>query len=411
MDSTMESHFRLLDLPRELRDNIYSHLVVCGRILTSWNQEKQMCEFYDSRDATGAYCDPPWLTIFQSNHQVYSEAMAVFYCQNVFDFRDIPLLGHAPYNTSILAFLRDGLPANALGNLRRVGLQIEHNLFHESLGGKPPEWIDLDALIEFLTAHCNLTHLELAINTDCWDTGTLESLQHGNLTDNHDGPWPTSLLRIKDLVGLKVFWRYVRADRSSVHRMMHIAKLLRNNMLRNGNLMGSELTGIRVLSHHCYPRMVPMYPTRLQTRRLILHMHIEDGKSLLPPSTRRVKVLPTRRCEDCGHFDTTSTYQQSCICGASHEAIIDTKLGKTLPYWDRVRLLWDSKALEECLPEGVTEKDFRTAEKYLEDGFDIQLNKYGRPAGVVLPSLIDHADSDFGDTDSLLSLEDTDVEG
>jgi hypothetical protein len=72
-----------------------------------------------------------------------------------------------------------------------------------------------------------------------------------------------------------------------------------------------------------------------------------------------------------------------------------------LPYptgeWDSSR--WSNRTLSEILPTGVTEKEYYTAKGLVEAGIMIHAGPTGQ-------HLDDYADSDFGDTDSLLSIDD-----
>ncbi|KAF2489824.1 hypothetical protein BU16DRAFT_165101 [Lophium mytilinum] len=100
-------HFRLLDLPRELRNHIYYFALVREKIEIVENQEEALgildrttWESYSSYQAyPGKYrqrkstyhkihsvYNDPYVNLFLVNRQVYSEAAGIFYTQNIFRF-------------------------------------------------------------------------------------------------------------------------------------------------------------------------------------------------------------------------------------------------------------------------------------------------------------------------------------
>ena len=155
--------FRFLDLPRELRDNIYSYMVVRGTITSKAVAEKNYYTFgkaYNTNrrvhyDATP--CCFPYLNIFRTSHQVYAEAMQIFYEGNTFDYSN----GDC---TQIIHTLQRW-PAGGLASLRRIVLCVIEVIDEDNMNATKAQDYDLedfDQLCTFLARECNLKFLEVS---------------------------------------------------------------------------------------------------------------------------------------------------------------------------------------------------------------------------------------------------------
>ena len=247
-------------------------------------------------------------------------------------------------------------------------------------------------------------------------------LEPGIASENHPGvqpsynenpAWLPLFLQIQGLRRLKFSWTYEESGLTK--RNVKIANMMRDKMLRRSGskgTVGSRQEGIRIRSRHlrdyvhfAYIHFPNRLPPREEPRVLVLEMDIEDGKSRLGPSTRRVKVLPNRRCGDCGRFDATRKEKEACPCEVLG-SFLDTQIAET-PRFENVNALWKSLTLLESLPPGVTEADFREAETFLAEGFQLEKSEY--QAWWDADWCSDYDGSDYGDTDSLLSIQDEDV--
>ena len=177
----------------------------------------------------------------------------------------------------------------------------------------------------------------------------------------------------------------------------------------------SASEGIRVRFRHRYVLYPgnPGYARGAGRRRLTLEMAIENGVAKLGQKMRRVKVNPKRRCNDCGLSEGRTglvyfgdgAYERRRCCSSSDWVTLDFKDASLRSMGDRdthddlhmdVRR-WDSKPLHEYLPPDASDKDFYTAINLEREGCEIQL-------GSTVSQPRDYSDSDFGDTDSLLSV-------
>ncbi|KAF2242001.1 hypothetical protein BU26DRAFT_610379 [Trematosphaeria pertusa] len=392
-DASGKQPFRFLDLPRELRDRIYEFALYYGTIRISGGTGKPGT--YKVDRGNKRHVRP---RIVLTCRQIYQEATRVFYGINTFDFEDVP----AAFN-----FLRDR-PEDAVRSIRYLQLSYRHN--NDSDQGQ------FNALCALLQWRCPLRELKLTIHTAdvrkiLQDESNLEKTQYQPIP-----AWVNQVLQVKNLHRLHVHWNF--GSRKYIRTALAAARLMRSSMLQT-DMAFSDAQGIQVRLRHV------ARVGRQQIRWGELNMMItKDGESELERK-RRVRVLPHSWCNECGAFEGTllcdCIHQVSTAClksfeskcrschrcgrpgtmyrGEQHQLPAILKLDpddtSTTPVgedvWDSRR--WGGKALKDYLPNYVTEDDFHKAKELANVGVTL-----------VPPIAGDYANSDFGDTDSLLSV-------
>jgi hypothetical protein len=429
--------FRLLDLPAELRNRIYEFMVARDEITLTYRDPSGLID--DQRPIMqgvqnyNRWTDvPPMMQICRASRQVHNEVMPLFYAKTTLDFL-------ADYNRPgknsvalATAFLKSR--PGSLYMIQRFGIHLDEDMDENSYASiRHISSGELRDLCEWLAYGCRLKYLRLDVF--CWVY--LEPMEFdaamanfGKSEPTHSVPdWAIQLAIIKDLERLDAHIDY--GGVGLVHRTVAATQFMRNTMVQGGSrMLGME--GIKLqLMHGTWEDRIT------KKRQLSCDMSIEKGKSILMRE-RRVKVLPYAWCKTCGKF----ARQWSCECNpvpgeaqcfrgvsgqskhfvrikdedwtardTTRSAVLDGKLHLdhiTLnslygcDVWDIRR--WGGGCIKTYLPEGVTDEDLRyTMSLVKHDDFDPCLPDYH--------GYSDGMESDFGDTDSLLSIHWDDVQG
>ncbi|KAJ4384468.1 hypothetical protein N0V86_000067 [Didymella sp. IMI 355093] len=424
--------FRLLDLPAEMRNRIYEFMVARDEITLTYRDSNGLID--DQRPIiNNSQTDVrPMMQICRASRQVHNEVMPLFYAKTTLCF---DADHNRPGKNSVVlatAFLKSR--PGSLYMIQRFGIHLDEAMDENSYASirhiSPGELRDL---CEQLAYGCRLKYLRLYVC--CWVF--LEPMEFdaamakfGKSEPTHSVPdWAIQLAIIKDLERLEVRIDYEGVG--LVHRTVAATQFMRYTMVQGGSrMLGME--GIKLQLPH------GIREDRLtKEREFSCDMDVEKGKSLLVRE-RRVKVLPYAWCMTCGKF----ARQRGCECNpvagkaqcfrgvsgqskhfvrikdedwtahdTTRSAVLEGKLSldqTTLnslygcDVWDIRR--WGGGGIRTYLPEGVTDEDLRyTMFLVKDDDFDPCLPDYH--------GYSDGMESDFGDTDSLLSIHWDDVQG
>ena len=440
--------FRFLDLPRELRDRVYEFALAPGIVYFSnetWSDSEGWTETpHKDRDGPDAprsrhfsihprtddvnpelgHVYPFTLDIFATSHEVRAEAEEVFYGKNLLKFDEN--IGSLLDNDNIqfaLRFLRSRTPY-ARSCIKKISLRVCENLVGNATSlrfwenGREDE--EFDELCVLLSNDCRLQSLRLEVSNGDrhtpLDVDKPIDMKSEKMTAIPD--WVRSLLQIKGLHQLTVYWGY--EDTVFLRRTLRSAKAMRSTMVENGHKMsGNE--GLRLQL-----RTICLSDSLDSSNCIEFMMDIDrNGKSIIQHE-RKVKVTPYAWCLACGRFEVnrrfcgcggerygtqcSSCYSDPsdclCVCGAAWEdhPYIKTKAGDKTVYLDSSSVVaevngvdiwhsskWGGKPLQAYLPEDLDVKYLHEAKELGDNGF-------------ILTVVLDHDDDECGDNDSLKSV-------
>ncbi|KAF2629972.1 hypothetical protein BU25DRAFT_489378 [Macroventuria anomochaeta] len=418
--------FRLLDLPPELRNRIYELMVVPGEIMLRYSTTEELdpegCLYQSegSANSEGWPVDGPMLNICNVNRQVLTEVRPIFYSKTRFSI-DVP--SPIPKRNSVALakrFLEDR--PHVLGLIREFEFEVEESYYENGEGyltGVEPGVFE--ELCHILATRCHLRYLRVEVWS--WMLGNWLGYQESiNILRQpvipYDIPeWMFQLSVVKDLEELDVYFQH--GSPHFARRNIAALKLLRSTMVNGGDAL-ERMDGIKLQLMH------PPNDNQNHQRVLCCELWIKNGHSELGQE-RRVRVHPYSWCKLCGMFlkrngcdCSPDTGTDHCHVGSSghYQLIAATDLevsdsadiDRSSTYANRATVdldhlygynIWDSRRwgggpLKDFLPKGVTEKDFYYAKSLADGGVFIALPDYHHGKEL--------AESDFGDTDSLLSL-------
>lgn len=308
--------FRLLDLPRELRDRIYEFMLA-GKVtfaLRAWQIQPNARSFRSIKHGPGG----SGVNILRTCRQVYSEAKLVLYSHCDFIFAH-----ETASNNSIklaLSFLKEVVPKDARTKIRNLRFGFQERILQNgqtTLGGDNEA---IEQLCDLLVNEFQIQHLGLGVwNPARTSKEMKEAIDRGIKPYREIPVWVQSLLAIKELDRLSLHWGY--SNFRCIGRTVDSATLMRTTMLQNGNKM-EETDGMILRLRHCKNSI-----RRDKERYLSFEMDIDkNGKSQLG-HTRRVKVIPDSECRTCGHYP--SKLMGKCVCGRGID--IEVVYGATRP--------------------------------------------------------------------------------
>ncbi|KAB2578051.1 hypothetical protein DBV05_g3410 [Lasiodiplodia theobromae] len=317
--------FRLLDLPRELRDVIYEHMVVCGTVYIipgdCWKPEQEKrnghprawqlhtrqvrrTTYLRSTHAPGGYYsyhDPHYtdvervnVSVFLVNRQVYQEASAIYYKKNTFYFGNAGPCDEILSVPACYAFLVDRTP-HTLRNLKAITLMIDSQGVNAPMGS----WLDgeyMFDLIDFINK--NLALETFGLDLCGWPPDVRLSTWNWNVPHPrswiryHRMSWVGALLQLNRVE--KLFIDIVASD-GTPERLAAFLCLLRYHLLENGELLGTR--NIKFYARHfgeyCSRKNSASgdaeiyYKRKREGRRLQLLSHDDaNGRSFVQPATR-----------------------------------------------------------------------------------------------------------------------------
>ncbi|KAF1956653.1 hypothetical protein CC80DRAFT_62372 [Byssothecium circinans] len=373
---------RLLNLPLNIRKKIYQFTL---------NRKKTIEIEYHSRPASASN----HLAICRANRQTYAEALPIFYKHHIFSAKNLK---------QALLILKQS--PDALKNIRHViihFLELFSDVVDQVVYGTHEE---LRNLCYFLGEHGHLYSLILQIHHK--DLLEHHELILGYLRTKHGElpPWINHVAAIKNLERLCVQWS--RGPVSELSTMMLAANTMRARMVSDGPRLDEECVDLRIRRRHVLVQKGAGPAIRTKERKLELRMLVDTSgmENLDCTTVRRVRVIPYCWCTGCGKFEGKGSDQcrlaGTLYQGKREEVGTILQLGaggaaETASFPDGVWncLKWGGKPLVEYLPEAVTEEEFQTAKEWAEEGHALVLR--GGVEG-------EYAESDCGDTDSLISF-------
>ncbi|KAK0658479.1 hypothetical protein DIS24_g4726 [Lasiodiplodia hormozganensis] len=324
-DSDPIEPFRLLDLPRELRDVIYEHMVVRGTVYIipgdCWKPEQEKRDghprawqlhtrqvrrttYLRTTHAPGGYYsyhDPHYtdvervnVSIFLVNKQVYHEASAIYYKKNTFYFGNAGPCDEILSVPACYAFLVDRTP-DALRKLKAITIMIDSQGVNSPTGS----WLDgeyMFDLIDFINKNLALETFgldlcgwppDVRLSTWNWSVPHPRHWTHG-----HRMSWIGALLQLNKVEKLSI--EIVAAD-GNPERLAAFVCLLRHHLLENGERLGTRniKTYARHFGRYCslkesgHGDAELYYKRKTVGRRLQLLSHDDaNGRSFVPPATR-----------------------------------------------------------------------------------------------------------------------------
>ncbi|KAL0264920.1 hypothetical protein SLS55_000874 [Diplodia seriata] len=261
--------FRLLDLPRELRDMIYERMFIRNPVFITqgecWgpgqkkrnNRSRWSPQLHSRQIRRTTFLNPParyWsyddphltdvepsgnVNVFLSNRQIYQEASAVYY-KNNFCFMDefsVP---------ACYTFLMDRTP-HALKHLKHITLHITAWYDGASMGSEMNSQ-DMFDLVGFINRNLSLKSLSLELQGWPPDvrSATWDWLTPGCLFAQYKMSWIGALLELQPVPNLSIA---ISAEhRGPPGRLAAFIRLLRSSLLQNGERLGSR--NIKAYTRH-----------------------------------------------------------------------------------------------------------------------------------------------------------------
>jgi hypothetical protein len=201
--------------------------------------------------------------------------------------------------------------------------------------------------------------------------------------------WILELGAVEDLEYLEAGFGFYSSI-TNLQQAVAALNFMRSVMVRGGDATtGKE--GIRVILNHAL-HLDTGKSGRSPWRLLYCTLEVEKGYSAVQQNIR-VKVDPRSWCTSCGTF----LKRVGCGCDGVNAELVQ-HIDQVFPdhdTWDSRR--WGSRPLTKYLPKGVTMEDYQYVQSLLKAGASIHLTPDDDDG---------YADSDFGDTDSCLSISD-----
>ncbi|KAF2641401.1 hypothetical protein P280DRAFT_312044 [Massarina eburnea CBS 473.64] len=386
MTKAMAASSPILSLPEPIRHKIYKFILF----------KKETIPIARPRHAPKSN----HLAICRTNSRIYSEALPIFYKHHIFTATDL---------TRTASILKKS-PA-ALKYMRHLAIRFTE-LFSEV-----PDQVIYGTHSE-LRALCKLLGKRASLTTLLLDIRSKDLLDHDELilgfirTQNGElPPWIKHLSPIKDLSRLYIQW--TRGPVTQLSTVRKAGETMCARMVKDGAKIDDACVDVRIRRRHVLAKNEAGQEIRRRERRLELRMLVETSgkKDLSGTTVRRVRVIPYSWCTACGHFENSSsdchqagTMYRGCrsqvasILQLDSDPKAETWAGEPVPteveIWNSMK--WGGKPLGEYLPEGVTEEEFEKARDWAKEGHELLL------MGDKVEG--DYAESDFGDTDSLVSF-------
>ncbi|KAL1640416.1 hypothetical protein SLS58_006914 [Diplodia intermedia] len=253
--------FRLLDLPRELRDMIYERMFIRNTVFITqgecWepgqkkriNHPRWSWQLHSRQIRRTTFLNPPadyWsyddphltdvepsgnVNVFLSNRQIYQEASAVYY-KNNFCFMDefsVP---------ACYTFLMDRTP-HALKHLKHITLHITAWYDGDSMGSEMNSQ-DMFDLVGFINRNLSLESLSLELQGWPPDvrSATWDWRPPGFMFARDKMSWIGALLELTPVPDLSI--AISADDRGPPERLAAFVHLLRSQLLQNGEGLGSR---------------------------------------------------------------------------------------------------------------------------------------------------------------------------
>lgn len=315
--------FRLLDLPRELRDMIYEHMVVRGTVFImladcwkpgqkkrnghplSWQCDTRPVHrtaYMRTLNSDGGYYtyegpeytdfDHVNVSIFRANRQLYLEASAIYYKKNTFYFSNTSSCMHIVSVPACYAFLVDRTP-HALRNLKSIDLLMDAR----GLTSTTARWLDgefMSDLVDFINK--NLALESLGLDFCGWPPDVRLSPWDWNVPDLQAWhyevrmSWPGALLQLNSVKNL---YLEVYASEGPPERLVAFLFLLRYHLLENGERLGTR--NFKAYARHFGKYREesgdgdaePYYKRKLGERKIHVYSHDDaNGRSFVEPATR-----------------------------------------------------------------------------------------------------------------------------
>lgn len=315
--------FRLLDLPRELRDMIYEHMVVRGTVYIipgqCWKPEQKkqnghprcrpqlhtrqvhrttFLRTYNTSHGYYSYDDPHHtdvdrvnVSVFLANRQVYLEASAIYYKKNIFYFANQSPDEDVLSVPACYAFLADRTP-HAMRSLKAITLMIDAKGVNLTTG----HWLDgeyMVDLVEFINKNLALETFgldlcgwppDVRLSTWDWDIPNAGPWDYDDRRS-----WVGALLQLNRFENLSI---EMVASCGPPERLAAFLCLLRYHLLENGERLGTR--NIKAYARHfgdywesSNGDMELYYKRKILGRKIQLSSHDDaKGRSFAQPATR-----------------------------------------------------------------------------------------------------------------------------
>lgn len=290
--------FPFLQLPRELRDQIYEYALICKSRFCLYRHS----DFEDIGNASALYYSgEPIMNLFLVSHEINQEAVMVFYGKTMFNFHGLLV------ERAIHLFLTT-VPDHLLAKIRKVHLSLENiDTSDQSSHRKHLSWPES---LDILASKCRLTHLKIDIYCDCCslsqdiDESTILSVQ----------TWLNMCTSIRGLHRLVVNIMIAASEADFIRQLMTqvipTAVKMKTCMLNNGHNFDSDsLHGVRI---RVDPRLSD--PTFDDDSYSDVKIDLDQyGKTPLE-NEWRVRVYPDVWCPACGQFEGEGAILSYCGC-------------------------------------------------------------------------------------------------